>query len=118
MARPPKGASRRMTIYLRPPELAEKLKAAGDNYAGRPYDFLFAWSDDEIYCSELIWKMYKAALGIEIGTLQTFRDFDLSNPVVVTILKERFPQGIPEDEIVISPANMFDSDLLVTVYER
>ncbi len=99
-------------------ESVEKLKEAGEMYKGRPYDFHFAWSDDRIYCSELAWKMYKTALRIEIGKLQKFRDFDLSNPIVSKILEERFPEGIPVDEIVISPAGMFASDLLVTVYDN
>ena len=99
-------------------ESVEKLKEAGEMYKGRPYDFHFAWSDDRIYCSELAWKMYKTALGIEIGKLQKFRDFGLSNPIVAEIIEERFPEGIPVDEIVISPASMFASNLLETVYEN
>jgi hypothetical protein len=98
-------------------ESIDKLKKAGEKYEGRPYDFHFGWSDDRIYCSELTWKMYKTAIGIEIGRLQKFRDFDLSDPIVAKILEERFPEGVPEDEIVISPASMFASDLLETVYE-
>ena len=62
--------------------------------------------------------MYKHALGIEIGALQTFGDFDLTDPVVSSKLLERFPEGAPKDEVVISPAAMFDSAELVTVYER
>ena len=99
-------------------EAIQKLKEAGEIYEGRPYDFHFNWSGDRIYCSELVWKMYRDALGIEIGRLQKFRDFDLSDPVVVKILEERFPEGIPEDETVISPASMFESELLATVYEN
>ena len=96
----------------------DKLKAAGESYIGRPYDFLFSWSDERIYCSELVWKMYEAAFGIEIGALQTFSDFDLSDPAVVKVIKERFPNGIPEDEVLISPAGIFNSELLTTVYEQ
>ncbi len=99
-------------------ESIRKLRDAGEIYEGRPYDFHFGWSGDRIYCSELVWKMYKTALGVEIGRLQRFRDFDLSDPIVVKILRERFPEGIPEDEIVISPASMFKSNLLGTVYEN
>jgi len=95
-----------------------RLKEAGEAYEGRPYDFHFGWSDERIYCSELAWKMYKNAVGIEIGRLQRFGDFNLSDPVVIKILKERFPDGVPEDEMVISPAGIFGSDLLTTVYEN
>lgn len=98
-------------------EAIARLKAAGQHYAGRPYDLRFEWSDDRIYCSELVWKMYESALGIEIGRLQTFSEFDYSDPVVVRKLRERFPDGLPEDETVISPASMFESNELITVHE-
>jgi hypothetical protein len=62
--------------------------------------------------------MYESALGIEIGELQSFGDFDFSDPVVDRKLRERFPDSVPVDEVVISPASMFESEKLVTVYER
>lgn len=95
-----------------------RLKRAGKKYIGRPYDFLFGWSDDRMYCSELVWKMYKSAFGIRLGALQKFGDFDLSELVVVKVIQDRFPNGIPKDEVVISSAGIFESELLVTVYER
>ena len=101
--------------YLTEDGIAE-LRRAGEKYAGLPYDFHFGWSDDRFYCSELVWKMYESAFGIQIGALQKFSDFDLSAPEVIRILKERFPDGIPEDEVVISPTGIFESDLLITVY--
>ena len=30
------------------------LRAAGEALEGRPYDLYFEWSDDRIYCSELV----------------------------------------------------------------
>ena len=95
-----------------------RLKEGGDRYVGRPYDPYFEWSDERIYCSELVWKMYKEGLGLEIGELETIRDFDLSDPVVSRKLEERFGARIPLDEKVISPASMFESDRLMTVYEN
>ena len=44
-----------------------KLKNEGKKYLGKDYDIYFEWSDERIYCSELVWKMYYDALGIEIG---------------------------------------------------
>ncbi|MDP9191365.1 MAG: hypothetical protein M3P06_06665 [Acidobacteriota bacterium] len=62
------------------PANLRKLEAEGRKLHGRSYDLYFEWSDKRIYCSELVWKMYKRALGIEIGALQRLRDFDLSDP--------------------------------------
>jgi hypothetical protein len=96
----------------------ESLKRAALKYEGKPYDLYFEWSDDRIYCSELIWKAYNDALGVEIGALERFADFDLSDPLVAAKLKERFGDSVPLEETVISPAAMFDSDVLETVYDR
>jgi hypothetical protein len=95
-----------------------RFRQAGKKYEGRPYDSRFLWSDDRIYCSELVWKMYESAFGIRIGELRKFGEFDLSSPAVVKIIKERFPNGAPMNEPVVSPADIFDSGLLETIYER
>lgn len=92
-----------------------KMKQIGDQFNGKPYDIYFEWSDDKIYCSELVWKIYKQATDIEIGQLEQLSDFDLSNDIVKAKMKERYGENIPMDEKVISPASMFNSDKLVTV---
>lgn len=92
-----------------------KLRAAAGTYAGRPYDLYFEWSDERIYCSELAWKIYRDALGIEIGARQKLRDFDLSDGAVREKLRERYGDHVPLNEPVISPAAVYDSPLLVTV---
>jgi len=96
-------------------EALKKMKQVGDGFNGKNYDIYFDWSDDKIYCSELIWKIYQRATGIEIGKLETLRDFDLSNDAVKQKMKERYGKDIPLDETVISPASIFNSDLLTTI---
>ena len=96
----------------------EKMKEEGRKYLGKSYDSYFEWSDERIYCSELVWKIYKNVLDIELGKLQRIKDFDLSHPEVNEKLKERYGDNIPLDELVISPEQIFKSDLLKTVFER
>lgn len=84
---------------------------------GKDYDSYFEWSDDKIYCSELVWKIYKEAAGVELAELETMQDFDFSSDEVRTKLKERFGENLPEDEKVISPKAIFDSRLLYTLEE-
>jgi uncharacterized protein YycO len=110
-------AVRRLKQPLTPPQAA-KLRAAATKYAGRPYDLYFEWSDERIYCSELAWKMYRDALGIEIGTRQELRDFDLTDPAVKAKMRERYGTRIPLNEPVISPGAMYDSPLLQTIVTR
>ena len=49
------------------------MRQVGESFRGRPYDLTFEWSDERIYCSELVWKIYERALGIEIGPPQRSR---------------------------------------------
>ena len=93
----------------------EKMKELGELYMGKPYDIYFEWSDERIYCSELVWKIYKKGAGVEVGKIEKLSDFDLSNELVKEKIKERYGNNIPLNEKVISPASIFNSDNLVTV---
>jgi hypothetical protein len=93
----------------------KKMKKEGEKFMGKNYDLTFEWSDQKIYCSELIWKIYKRATGLEVGKLQRLRDFDLENPIVKKKMKERYGNNLPLNETVISPQAIFESDLLTTV---
>lgn len=99
-------------------ETLQKMKQEGEKFKDKNYDLTFEWTDDKIYCSELIWKVYQRATGIEIGKLQKLSDFDLTNEAVKQKMKERYGNKIPTEEIVISPAAIFDSELLTTVKEN
>ncbi len=102
---------------LTPPVL-KKMKMAGREFNRKNYDLTFEWSDDEIYCSELVWKIYLRATGMEVGKLEKLKDFNLEDEEVKTKLKERYGNQIPFDETVISPKSIFNSDLLETIYEN
>ena len=93
----------------------EKMKEIGDQFKGKSYDLTFEWSDDKIYCSELIWKIYQRATGLEIGKLEKLKDFDLRDKAVQAKMKERYGNRFPMDETVISPVAIFDSELLMTI---
>ena len=96
---------------------AGRIEGVFKEYKGRPYDLYFGWSDDKLYCSELVWKLYKKGFDIELGTTQQLQDFDLSNPVVKLKLRQRYGSILPLTETVISPADIFHSNKLVTVTE-
>ena len=97
------------------PKVKNNMKSLGEKYMGKNYDIHFDWSDDKIYCSELVWKIYKEATGIEIGKLQTLSEFDLSSPIVKQKMKDRYGDNIPLNEVVISPVAMFGSEMLITI---
>lgn len=99
-------------------KVLDDMDAAGKKMLGKFYDGYFEWSDDRIYCSELIWKIYKRAAGIEVGRLQQMKDFDLSSAPVKEIIRERYGNNPPVNETVISPQSIYESSLFVTVRSK
>jgi hypothetical protein len=95
-----------------------KMEKIGGQFKGYRYDLYFEWSDERMYCSELVWKIYERATGLKIGELRKLNDFDLSSPDVKKKLQERFGDHIPEDEVMISPKSMFESELVEIVYKN
>ncbi|OEC40499.1 hypothetical protein A7D27_15810 [Pseudomonas sp. 1D4] len=96
----------------------EHMHRLAEGLRGRRYDLTFEWSDQRLYCSELVWKLYERTLGLRLGELQRIRDFDLSSPVVKAKMRERYGQKVPLDETVISPVAIFESPLLITVAQE
>lgn len=117
-----RGAGRRYVVkrLAQPINAAQvaKLALAAAPMLGKPYDLTFEWSDQRLYCSELVWKLYKQVLGVELAPLGKLRDFDLSHPAVKAKMKERYGDQPPLDESVIAPVAIFNSPLLVTVAQR
>jgi len=96
----------------------QKMKQIGLRFRGRNYDGAFSWSDERLYCSELVWKIYKRSIGIELGRLKKIKQFDLTSREMQSQLKRRYGNHIPYEEPVISPGDMFDSEKLITVYKN
>lgn len=100
------------------PSVLQKMKDEAEKMNGKNYDLTFGWSDERIYCSELVWKIYQRGAGIEIGKLSKLREFNLSDELVQVKLKERYGNNIPLDEPVISPGAIFESANLEIVYSN
>lgn len=96
-------------------EVLKKMKELANQYKGKHYDAFFEWSDEKLYCSELVWKLYQKTTGIELGQLAELKDFDLSHPTVQKKIQERFKGKIPLHEKVISPAAIFHAKQLKTI---
>jgi len=113
-------------VARRLPDVAEKLtdetltkmREIGESHMGKDYDLVFNWSDDKLYCSELVWKIYDQGAGIDLAPLHHLSEYDLSHPAVKAKLAERYGDSIPLDEPVIAPSDLFESTTLKTVYSN
>ena len=95
--------------------IQKKLDSLQKIYLSKHYDIPFQWTDDKLYCSELVWKVYKHVYGVELCPTRAMKDFDLSSPLVQMALKQRYGDHIPMDEQVVSPEDLYQSSLLESV---
>ena len=92
-----------------------KARAYGKEQLGKNYDPQFRWSDEKIYCSELVWKIYNEAAGIQLCEPRNFHSYNLNHPVVQDIVERRYGSvsNLPVDELVVAPSDLANSDLLI-----
>jgi len=97
------------------PQALEKMEALREKWLGLHYDAMFQWSDDRMYCSELAWKLFDQATGIQLGALKPLTEFELADPAVQELLIRRTGGRIPADQLLISPAEMMADPRLIEV---
>ena len=90
-------------------------QALAKKMLGIHYDIYFNWGDDQLYCSELVWKIYKRGYGLELCPLRKMKEFDLTSPEVKAIMKQRYGNNPPLEEDVVAPSDLSNSALLYEV---
>lgn len=99
-------------------EVITRMKAEGRKHLDKPYDIYFEWTDETLYCSEFVWKLYHRAAGIEVGRRRPLTEYDLSHPAVKGIMTERYGDSIPADELMVSPEDIYQAEILEPVVVR
>ena len=97
------------------PDRLKRLEQEAVSHRGKLYDYRFAWNDERMYCSELVWKIYERSIGLRIGDPRPLKEYDLGSPALRSKLTERYGGKSPLEEPMISPAALYYSDLLETV---
>lgn len=110
-----KSAVKRLNNKTLSKEDVTSLKTLFKSFENKDYDEAFNWSDERIYCSELVYKLFKNSLQIELCKQRKLSDFDLSNPLVKEKLNEKYGNKIPMNEPMVSPEDIYKSSLLVDI---
>jgi uncharacterized protein YycO len=102
-----RGAGQKVAVY-RPKQLAagkgQAVISEAKKSLGKPYDLKFAWGDDALYCSELVFKAYERGAGVALGQKQKIKDLDIA--ALMPALKQRYGKDVPLDSELITPASM------------
>jgi len=99
------------------PEAFTKAKSWAKKHIGNNYDGRFLWSDKNLYCSELVWKVYQVSTGIELCKVRQVKDYKLKHPKVQALIKARFGSvdRLKLDEKIVAPSDVYQSKLLIDI---
>jgi len=116
------GVDKKYEIFRYKSKLSKSEQKDMFQYAsdqiGKSYDLKFEFTDDKMYCSELVWKIYKAA-GIILSAPTKFKDYDLSSIEAIKMIEARYGSKINLNEPVITPIQIAeDSKNLFPVYQN
>jgi hypothetical protein len=101
------------------PDALRKMQAIGEPWLGKHYDLQFMWSDEQLYCSEVVWKVFERGASVELCPLGRVGDLDLSDESVSDLAQKRFRGGldnVPLDEPIVTPADLFHAPSLQTIF--
>ncbi len=97
-----------------PPGGAPRIQAGVDKLLGKPYDFRYAPDDAEIYCSELVYKVYDRELGIKIGDWEKLGD--LNWKPMEKFIRSMEGGRLPLNREMITPIGLTRSPKVVRVF--
>ncbi len=96
-----------------------KLYSTLKTYYGKNYDIYFEFNNERIYCSELVYKVFKIVTGQEVGRLQKMKELNLTGPHVQKLIQDRFTdigKVLDPNELIITPINQMLAQDLILVF--
>lgn len=129
------GVNGRYAVYrdrrMNEATAAAFLKAARP-HIGAGYDIFYLFGNEELYCSELPYVMYRT-IGLNVGHVQTVGELWLLNPFTYDLIKDRwlnhpncqalqmtFDQcyDILQDQRIITPSGLVEDANLTLIYSN
>jgi hypothetical protein len=90
--------------------------AEAEKFLGKPYDIRYEFDDAKIYCSELIFKGFKAATGEELGKVRKLGE--LKWQPYEELIRKLESGGLPLDRPMITPRDLSEAAQLRLVVKK
>ncbi len=100
------------------PKNVKKVRAACKPFKSTPADRYFGWSDDELYSSELVWKVYQNGLGISLCPLRKLNTLSLGGEKVKPLITKKYGTAVPSTEYAVTITDLISSPQLKQLYVR
>ena len=108
---------RRLKENLTEEQIAS-IKHEAEKRMGMFYHLGFKYESNRLFCSKFVYEVFDAALGIEVGQLETFRELINKLPDTPLWFWRIWYFGfIPWKRITVTPASQMNADNLFTVYD-
>lgn len=88
----------------------EPIKIKYSKYLGKRYDNAFKFGNNQWYCSELVYDIYRRQLGVELCEPRPVSDYVISG--LDKVLTKR---GINKNQLVVAPSDIYESKRLLTI---
>ena len=99
------------------PHQVHVLRAECDRHMGTLYHTGFRYESRRMFCSKFVHTVFRNALGVDIGELQTFAQLlDQRPKTALTFWRFWFFGRIPWSRLTVTPASQFESPQLETVW--
>lgn len=94
----------------------DKVVTEAKKFLGRPYDILYKFDDENIYCSELLFKAFYNAAKMEIARKVKLGDLNYKGSV--DFIKSITGGEIPLEREMVTPVDVYNSKLFVKVFSN
>lgn len=96
----------------------ESLRNECDRRMGKLYHLGFHYGSSRQFCSKFVFETYLAALGVEVGTVESFHTLLTSLPDTPLLFWRLWFLGrIPWSRLTVTPASQLRSERLETIWE-
>lgn len=100
------------------PVQAAALRQECDKRMGLLYHTGFRYESKRMFCSKFVHEVFRDALGVEVGRVETFGELLQRHPATsLRFWKIWFFGRIPWNRLTVTPASQLESSALTTVFE-
>jgi len=96
------------------PKYYDPVVKEARKFLGRPYDFVYQFDDEKIYCSELVYKAFYNAYKLKIAKIVKLGDLNYKDNV--EFIKQLTGGELPLEREMVTPVDVYNSDLFVKLF--
>ena len=95
------------------------IRLATGKRMGKFYNCFYNYDSKLQFCSKFVADIYKEAIGLDLGEIETFKQISESNPnFPIKFWKRVFLGRIPFETRTITPYSIYESDYLETLFDN